>query len=852
MKPLLPIFFFILITITFLHKYFTSGLLPIPTDLLVGHYHPWTDNIWLGLEAGYPWKNFEINDAMVQLIPWREFSISQLKQNQLPLWNPYNFTGTPHLANLPTATCYPFNLIFFILPFFTAWTVYLGLQTLLSGTFMYWYLKNLKLSNLASIIGSLAFSFSSFIAMRWTYGITGHTWLWLPLILLSINKLVNKKKTIIKHIPNLWSLLLVLSFSMMILAGYLQGIIYAYAISSIYLAFQILEFYKWKISNQITLLTQKFLSYLLLFILPLLLTSIQLLPFMETLLYSSRAANTGKVVIGYQNFFLPWKRLITLIAPDFYGNPATHNFWGDLAYNEAAIYIGFIPLFFALYIITKQFKITRNPKYINLLHSAPVLFWSTIFFLSIIFITDNPISNIPYNLDLPFYSSLLPSRITSIFTLSLTILSAYGIDHWQSTWLIHNHNSLQNKPATSTRKSYFTSFSKLLLLFTLILILTLQISYLSPRIFVHPVADYLSSVSIKNLILPTLYLITLLAIYFLIKIIIPFLNKNIYISPHLKYPTNKNLILNSILLLLIITTAFDLIRQTLKYTPFTPTEIAYPTTKSIRYLQNLHQPTPPRIMYTHPELFPPNVNLYYRIAMIDSYDSIHDQHIETLLNALNTQSTGTHTPKRSTFSGNYKSKSMNLLSPEYIYTLGQELIEPRFKLILREGKTRLYQNTSAYPRAFLTKDIEIITEKNQILQNILEFSKLGERSAIIEQPIQLSPQKLSQDSTVHIVDYQPNQVTIQTSANTDSFLVLNDSYFPGWKAYLDSENQSIEILRTNYAFRGVKIPPGEHLITFIYQPQSFQIGKNISLITLISLLTYIGYFKFKHYLPSKT
>ena len=64
----------------------------------------------------------------------------------------------------------------------------------------------------------------------------------------------------------------------------------------------------------------------------------------------------------------------------------------------------------------------------------------------------------------------------------------------------------------------------------------------------------------------------------------------------------------------------------------------------------------------------------------------------------------------------------------------------------------------------------------------------------------------------------------------ESWLVLADSYYPGWKAFIrpqgsgeDAEEQ-IDIHLVNGNFRGVRVPPGAWIVRFRYSPPSFQIG----------------------------
>ncbi len=133
--------FFLLTGILF-SDFIFKGLLPIPLGALVGGYYPWRDEIFLGREAGFPIKNFAIRDVIRQLYPWRQLAVEEFKKAQFPLWNPYNFTGMPHLANIFVAAFYPFNIIFFVLPFPLAWGIYIAVQPIFVGLAFFVFLKN--------------------------------------------------------------------------------------------------------------------------------------------------------------------------------------------------------------------------------------------------------------------------------------------------------------------------------------------------------------------------------------------------------------------------------------------------------------------------------------------------------------------------------------------------------------------------------------------------------------------------------------------------------------------------------------------------------------------------------------
>ena len=86
---------------------------------------------------------------------------------------------------------------------------------------------------------------------------------------------------------------------------------------------------------------------------------------------------------------------------------------------------------------------------------------------------------------------------------------------------------------------------------------------------------------------------------------------------------------------------------------------------------------------------------------------------------------------------------------------------------------------------------------------------------------------------VEQVRYRPNRVTIKTQQEGNGFLVLMDSYFPGWTVKVDGEDKPI--LRANHFYRAVQLGPGEHTLEFEYFPEGFKLGLVISGISLLLL-----------------
>ncbi|MEK6842649.1 MAG: hypothetical protein AABX84_02440, partial [Nanoarchaeota archaeon] len=304
------LFFFFLITAVFFSKMFFQGFIPFPGDLIVGEYTPYNSYSFLGYVPGsFPNKgqNFDVAEL---LYPAKHFSVESFRNLEIPLWNPYNFSGNPHLASLQSGSFYPLNLIFLILPFIYAWSFYIYLQPILAGFFTFLLLREFRLGFKSSLFGALSFAFSSYFVVWIEYGNIGHSIIWLPFLMLFSLRFVRK--------PNLILFLaMIAGLTLSLLAGYIQTSFYVFVFLFVFTSFNIFVSGKEKRLN-------KLLITIPIFVLPLLLSAIQLTPTLELLNSSSRTSYT---LSSFINLLIPKVHLATLFAPDFFGNPATRNYW---------------------------------------------------------------------------------------------------------------------------------------------------------------------------------------------------------------------------------------------------------------------------------------------------------------------------------------------------------------------------------------------------------------------------------------------------------------------------------------------------------------------------------------------
>jgi uncharacterized membrane protein YfhO len=103
----------------------------------------------------------------------------------------------------------------------------------------------------------------------------------------------------------------------------------------------------------------------------------------------------------------------------------------------------------------------------------------------------------------------------------------------------------------------------------------------------------------------------------------------------------------------------------------------------------------------------------------------------------------------------------------------------------------------------------------------------------LDQPISLA-RKNGFHAEARITEYKNQAVTVQASLDDAGILVLTDSFYPGWNAYVNGRQE--KIYRANLFFRAVPLPAGNHRVEFRYEPRSFAIGMGISIAALLGLV----------------
>ncbi|OQA50687.1 MAG: Bacterial membrane protein YfhO [Candidatus Omnitrophica bacterium ADurb.Bin292] len=87
----------------------------------------------------------------------------------------------------------------------------------------------------------------------------------------------------------------------------------------------------------------------------------------------------------------------------------------------------------------------------------------------------------------------------------------------------------------------------------------------------------------------------------------------------------------------------------------------------------------------------------------------------------------------------------------------------------------------------------------------------------------------SLEDNVKLTHYSPNESSWDVSSAKGGYLVISESFYPGWRAYLDGRQIPIEI--ANHVFKCLEIPAGSHRLELRFEPWSFKVGAMISLVS---------------------
>ncbi len=116
-----------------------------------------------------------------------------------------------------------------------------------------------------------------------------------------------------------------------------------------------------------------------------------------------------------------------------------------------------------------------------------------------------------------------------------------------------------------------------------------------------------------------------------------------------------------------------------------------------------------------------------------------------------------------------------------------------------------------------------------------------------------SSEEAASSPTIGLTHYAPNELRYSFSTDAERAAIFSEIYYPkGWKAWIEpagvygevrnghyqpsAEGRPVELFRADWMLRGAIIPEGEGQIIMRFEPDSYQLGENISRASSIVLI----------------
>ncbi len=736
--------------------------------------------------------SFPKGDFADQFYAFGVYEAQRLFSGQLPLWNPYTFSGHPFLADVQSAIFYPPSLMTLLLSWPWGFSLFaLELEAVfhffLAGLFTYLLAKRLLRDRRAALVSSLVFTFGGYLTSYPSQQLAIlETDVWLPLILLLLDiglerlkdntfqirvlesrlqpentrlkaRLQPYLKSIgLKDCPSGRGFLLPitlagLAFGLALLAGHPQSAMYVFYVSAIYFAFRAFT-NKVRWQSAVT-------AFSLFVLLGLGLATVQLLPSLEYMRLSARAQGHYREMSGG----FPRQDLIQVLLP------------GSISVMSP-LYLGVLPLLLA--VLAPLLKRNRE-----------VLFWTCLALGALLLsFGGNTFAYSLFYLFVPGFAIFRSQeRAAFVFSFSMALLAGYGV-----------RTLTQAMPKPVKARFYgFYRFASYLLWGALGLVFLTFYGFVDTG---QVAGSTLSEALERSILLVVLLTLSLGLLYLRLRRLV------------------RERLLTG---LCVILTILDLFTVNWKNNlQEARPEEQYGPTPLIQILQRDGE-----VFRVYNEWrLPGNYSCVYGLEDIWGASPLYLRRYEELVYRLPIE------------------RVWQLLNVKYVITWRKALL-PETEVLYEEPKgpdtTYLHRLKEYGPRAYVVHQVEVIEKDEKVLERLREPEFDPRRVAILpHRPDLALPSQVEGESSAVILERQPERMVVDVDMAADGLLVLSEVYYPGWRAYADGEE--VPIYRADHVLRAVPLRAGHHRVEMVFDPLWPRVGLAVSGATLLLAIVLIG------------
>lgn len=730
--------------------------------------------------------------------PRHLFAATEWLAGRVPLWDPYEDTGIPLLAESQVGVLYPLSALFLtpLSPSFEL-SLYILIHFSLAAFFTFVLARSLGLGWAAATLAGLAFGLGGFL-MAQTPNLNIMTGaVWLPLILYGVLQAIRRRSWLV-------ALLAGLPLALQILTAQPQVVFYSLVTLAGYALYRVsLDFFSGDHRRQPGYAGQTLLLLALVVLSGLLLAAPQLIPTYELQQLSVRAQERGVDFLTENS--LPPLMWLNLLLPSAFGNNVT-GFSGGDPFQEDFIYLGFIPLVLSFFGIAALWRERTGP------HWRERLFFLLLFIAAAMLAMGRftPLYQLLIQYLPGFALFRIPARWLMVVNLALAILAGLGLEAMLAKGL--------------TRRSY-----GLLLLAGLVLITGVSLSWIF-RAELLGWSEQLSGVSPKlvtafldkSFSLQPVYegrwlaLLRVPALLLAFNFILAVTLFSLLAARRLTHPTFAGLV--------ILATALDLVLAGgTTINPTKPADWWWQLSGGAGYvLNNLEAGRvfplgmgSEALTVSHLGQYFPSV---YQLHSAGGHaSSLRLERHETFLKETNPV------------------QALQVVGVRYLLAEGYIGADAAaaYPIVYADEQSIVHENKAPLPRAFVAHQVVQAEQPAEALAHFQNRQLDPRQTVVIEStgPLPQPDPATGSGDVVAISRQHPQVVEIRASLSSAGYLVLLDSFYPGWVATID--DQPGPVYRANYIGRAVFVPAGDHLVRFEYRPGSFRVGLGLALLAAL-------------------
>ncbi|MGD1995294.1 MAG: oligosaccharide flippase family protein [Anaerolineae bacterium] len=868
-------------------------LLPADVLFLFEPYRAAADELGVGIP-----QNPLFGDLILENYAWKQFLVEAIHNRDLPLWDPYTFAGHPFLANGQHSALYPLAVTFYLIPLWRAYGLFIWLQLGLAGCWAYLFARTLGVRRLGALIGGITFQLSGFMLVSVVHPMIVAGASWLPFILAMVERLIQQRPALGRRPSSLpWTLLGALGLGCQMLAGHAENTYFVLLVTALYAGWRLVHssIHSSPADSAPGPSRVRPVLWLMAMVgLGLALGAVQFIPLYEVAASSFRAGEAAPTLSQVLGWAYPPRRLITFAIPNFFGNPAHHGHfdlfqgqavratanalgedilshdWGIKNYVEGGAYLGLLPLLLAVLAVFRPpnlrvpngegrgFVLRRIGNWFRHPY-VPFFTLLSLFSLGCVFGTPlyAPVYALPF-----FRQSHSPFRWVFPLTLSVAMLAGFGIE-------VVRRSREKRTLSQPTRRSLRSRIGSLFLLNTAPTLVSI----------VAALAFWGGVVTLTGLVLSRVLFVEIeplvkRAFWNLTLAPNAFADHRAFYSYEFQWIALFGLVLTGTGIVLrvsrcpislrgrpvweplaVVLLVADLASFGAGFHPAVDPALLDYTPPVVEFLQEdtslwrYAAFTPPGSTKT----MNPNAGMFYDLQAVDGYDSLFPRQYADYMELIEEQDELRYNliaPFRNWSS--LDSPLTDLLNVKYVITEAEIPNPAKYRLAYQDEAVRVYENLTVMPRAF-TLPISATVVADDVAEALRTHDP--HRFVIVESPPSRAASNLqpAAPSPQPVTHYTINEVFVDAAIPELSWLVLTDSFFPGWRAFVrphgsgEEAEQEITIARVDGNFRGVLLEAGEWTVRFKYSPNSVKIGSFLSFIAGMVVLFLAGFYLWRFF-----